>query len=451
MTGHQFGQTVGVLIGNGQGAFAAPKTFVTGAGPSSVVLADFDDDGNLDIATTNVYAQNVSVILGRGDGTFSPAVTTDQDHTPRALATGDFNSDGWIDVASVRSIGTVATYENDQSWPVADAPLVRISDASVTETNTGSKTATFTIRLSAPATVATTVHYATKDDTATAGGDYTDTSGEVTFTPGQNSKTITVPVLGDRLAETSESFAVRLATGDAFIADGEGTATIFDNEPSAFINNPTIREGNAGTRAVRFRVSLSFAYDETVTIPFATEDDSAIAGGDYTTTSGAVTFLRGQTSRYVVIPIVGDRLPEWTETFHVNLSATTNAKIAEGEGTCTVRDNEPRMTINSVQKLEGDVGVRKFVFTVRLSSAYDKPVTVNYTTQDETAIAGSDYQGKSGVLKFAAGQTIKTITILVYGSGMPESYEYFSVRLSDPSDNMAIDEPTGWGTIMDDD
>ena len=77
-----------------------------------------------------------------------------------------------------------------------------------------------------------TVHYATADGTATAGSDYTAASGDVTFAPGETSKTITVAVLGDRLAEPTETFVVNLSgPTNAIIADGQGVGTILDDEP----------------------------------------------------------------------------------------------------------------------------------------------------------------------------------------------------------------------------
>ena len=81
----------------------------------------------------------------------------------------------------------------------------------VTEGNTGTVNATFTLTLSPAYGQPMTVHYATANGTATAGSDYTAASGDVTFAAGQTSKTITVAVLGDRLAEPNETFVVNLS------------------------------------------------------------------------------------------------------------------------------------------------------------------------------------------------------------------------------------------------
>ena len=106
-----------------------------------------------------------------------------------------------------------------------DDPLVSISGGgTVVEGNTGTKSVTFTVTLSAASDAPVTVTYATADGTATlAGGDYRAASGTLTFAPGQTSKTITVLVNGDRLAEADEYFYVNLTGAtSAGIANGSG-------------------------------------------------------------------------------------------------------------------------------------------------------------------------------------------------------------------------------------
>jgi uncharacterized repeat protein (TIGR01451 family) len=78
--------------------FADPVQYPVGT-PSGVVLADFDGDGNLDLAVTNGGAGNVSIFLGNGDGTFQAATSFDAGVSPAALSKGDFNNDGKPDLA----------------------------------------------------------------------------------------------------------------------------------------------------------------------------------------------------------------------------------------------------------------------------------------------------------------------------------------------------------------
>src|SRR5205823_9517890 len=117
------------------------------------------------------------------------------------------------------------------------------------------------------------------------------------------------------------------------------------------------KEGNSGTTPFVFTVSLWVAYNVPVTISYATTaNGTATAGSDYQATSGTLTIPAGQTTGTITVLVNGDRLPEPNETFVVNLSAPTNATIADGQGIGTIRDDEPRISINDVTATEGNTG-----------------------------------------------------------------------------------------------
>jgi hypothetical protein len=92
--------TVTVLLGNGDGTFTAAPSPVTGARPAAVAVGDFNRDGNPDLAVANFQDGTVTVLLGNGDGTFTAAPVSPATGThPTALAVGDFNGDGKLDLA----------------------------------------------------------------------------------------------------------------------------------------------------------------------------------------------------------------------------------------------------------------------------------------------------------------------------------------------------------------
>ncbi|HEY4575795.1 MAG TPA: Calx-beta domain-containing protein, partial [Thermoanaerobaculia bacterium] len=113
----------------------------------------------------------------------------------------------------------------------------------------------------------------------------------------------------------------------------------------------------------------------------------------------------------------------------------------------------PVLVIGDVAIPEGASGTRNAVFNVTLSCAVDGDVAVGYATADGTATAGSDYQAVSGSLTFPAGTTQRTIAVPVIGDPVTELNETFTVNLSgaQPADGVAVADPQGLGTILDDD
>jgi hypothetical protein len=97
------GQGVSVLLGKGDGSFGAAQHLAAGSGPHSVALGDFTGDGILDIAVANADSDTVSVLLGNGDGSFQPAVKYTVRGGPYSVAVGDFNGDGVLDLAAANT------------------------------------------------------------------------------------------------------------------------------------------------------------------------------------------------------------------------------------------------------------------------------------------------------------------------------------------------------------
>jgi hypothetical protein len=267
-----------------------------------------------------------------------------------------------------------------------------------------------------------------------------------------------VAVLGDRLPEGTEYFVVNLSgAANAFVGDGQGVGTILDNEPRVSVNDVSVAEGNTGSVNATVTVKLSVAYDQPVTVHYDLANGTATAGADYTAGSGDVTVAAGQTAQTFTVAVLGDRLPEATETVLVNLSGPSgNSELTDGQGVVSILDNEPRIAVTDVRKNEGNGNGKNsttaFTFTVSLSAGYDQAVTVSYATADGTAkVADNDYTAASGTLTFAPGETTKTVTVYVKGDKKREADEWFAVNLSGASVNALVSDPLGIGTILNDD
>ncbi|MEK0189674.1 Calx-beta domain-containing protein, partial [Microcoleus anatoxicus] len=127
---------------------------------------------------------------------------------------------------------------------------ISINNVTVTEGNSGTTNAVFTVSLNNPSPQTVTVNYATADGTATtADSDYTAATGSVSFAAGETTKTIAVAVNGDAKLETDETFNVNLSNpvnGTIAKVTGIGTITNDDVQSSSSsisINNVTVTEG----------------------------------------------------------------------------------------------------------------------------------------------------------------------------------------------------------------
>jgi hypothetical protein len=172
---------------------------------------------------------------------------------------------------------------------------------------------------------------------------------------------------------------------------------------------------------------------------------------DYVTASGSRTIAAGATSVTIAITVNGDVVDEANETFTVGLSNPANATIADATGTGTITDDDalPTLSIDDVSLTEGDAGTTTATFTVSLSAASGKTVTVGWATADQDATQPVDYTAGSGTVTFLPGATSETITVSVNGDTVAELDETFRIALATPVDATLADA-TGMGTIVDD-
>lgn len=360
-----------------------------------------------------------------------------------------------------------------------DTTTISINDVTVAEGNSGSTLATFTVRLSTPSATPVTVNFATANGTATAGSDYVARTGTLTFAPGITSQAVNISITGDTLAEPDETFLVNLSaptgatlvpiindvldernetinlslstpTGAVLGVPSTAVLTILDNDatPTLSINDVTITEGDFGSQNAIFTLTLSSVSGQQVQVNFNTLNNTAVAPGDYFSRSGILIFPPGVRTCSLVIPVKGDTLNEANETFSVRLSAPVATLIPDNTGIGTIIDNDlpPSLSINDVRVLESNSGSTMAIFTVRLSTASGQQVTVNATTANSTAMAGSDYTATARTRTFAPGVLTQTFAMPVLADALNEPSETFFVNLSTPV-NATVARARGVGTI----
>jgi hypothetical protein len=239
-------------------------------------------------------------------------------------------------------------------------PQLAMSNLTVVAGYNATVTALATINLtSANSSQSVVVSYATADNgSATAGSDYTATSGSLSFAPGVSSQVIAIPILGDTSIELTETFLVNLSNPvGATLINNQATVTILP-APTISISDAGVTEGDTAVGpSATFVISLSAPSTQQITIHYATAFGTA-GTTDLFNSSGNVTFNPGVTAVNLGVLTKGDTLDEDDETFFVNLSASVNASIADAQGVGTLLDNDPlpNMSISDVSIAEGDSG-----------------------------------------------------------------------------------------------
>jgi hypothetical protein len=457
---------VSVVLNNGAGGFDAPVNYLTD-GARSIAAGDFNNDNQQDLVVisggfgVNSNLFSVTVLTNKGTGgQFNAPMVFGVAQDLSSLAAGDFNGDTEDDLIASQFNQTVAVLLNNFSTSV---PCLSVNDATVTENDSGTVDAVFTVTLSSASAQTVRVNYFASPHfsgsinftTATAGVDYEDVPGTITFAPGETSKTFSIPVKGDVIDELDQLFSVSLTPVNAVISDGRGFGTIVDNDapPTISITDVAANENNPNQVSVAFTVTLSGPSEKTVTVDYATQAGTATAGTDYFTTSASIEFQPGTVSRTIFVQIIPDNIFEPNETYFVNLSNPTNATIADGQGQGTINNDDPQPTIgiNSAFLTEGAQGTSSNVqVQVTLSNPSSQTITVAYATANQTATAGSDYVAASGTVTFNPGETTKNIPIQINGDDVDEISETFVVSLTNPT-NATIGTAQNTVTIGDDD
>lgn len=258
------------------------------------------------------------------------------------------------------------------------------------------------------------------------------------------------------LAQTAgtATVAVQFRNNAGMISDSFTDSITVQATPVVLnVADVSVVEGNAGTTIANVTISLTAPSTERVTGRLATSNGTAIAGSDYASRNGDVSFAPGQTERVIAITVNGDVAVEPDENFFVTMSNVVNATLGDGQGVVTIVNDDavlPTLSINDTSVAEGNSGTRNAVFTVTLSAAATSPVSVSFATANGTATAGSDYLATSGSVTIPTGARTAVINVPVNGDTLVEPNETLFVNLS-ASSGATLADAQGLATISNDD
>jgi serine protease len=240
---------------------------------------------------------------------------------------------------------------------------------------------------------------------------------------------------------------------DAFFPfDGVTLTAAYGNPmPELTISDASIVEGDDSEVWMTFTVTLAKPTNLPVGFDYSFTDGTATtADFDYLPYDAHGSINPGELSMTFVTAILSDRRIEPNETLYATLSNVTNATVVDGQGVGTIIDDDTiTLSIADASVSEGNSGTKQMAFPVSISKATDHYVTVNLTTQDLTATAGSDYVSRSEYIEIPPGQVGTTFDVTINGDVQVEGNEQFRLQGSNVSGAVFGDDQA-IGTILND-
>lgn len=262
---------------------------------------------------------------------------------------------------------------------------------------------------------------------------------------------MTVPVTGFGIFQGSKYFYLNVSGPiKAALGDSQGQGTILNNNHLAYISpdDVTVAEPGSGTAIVNAPIRVSSLSSFPVTVAYSTSNNNAVAGTDYTATSGTVTIPANTASVTVPVTVNASGLTS-TKSFLLNVgSPSAGATILRSQSIISITAGAyNQLSVADTGVVDPATGTTTETFTVSLSPASGPTVTVNYATSNNSATAGLQYNAAAGTLTFTAGQTSKTVTVTV--NAVPTGFadtNYF-LNLSSATGGAVIDRNFAYDII----
>lgn len=381
------------------------------------------DDVTFDFATSSGTAvsgvdfhpvtQAVTIPAGQLSATVAVPVigdTLDENTETFTAAIGNATNAG---IARAQAVGTI--YDDD------GPPGMTINDVSVTEGNSGTASATFTITLSAVSGRTVTANYATTAGTATAGVDYQATSGTLTFNPGQTIKTVNVLVNGDTAVEPDETFHLVLSNvQNAALAAGGGLGTILNDDHAAPTDIALSNAGVPENQPVGTVVGVLSGSDpdagQSATLTFSLVGgygDNALFSIDPATNhlKTAVVFNYETRSSYGIKVRAGDTDGlTYDEAFTISVTDVNEQPVIGNQAFGPISDSIPNGTIvGTVAASDPDIG-QSLTYSITAGNV-GNAFAINPTTGQITVASSS-------ALNFEVRPSF-ALTVLVTDNGTP--------------------------------
>ena len=282
---------------------------------------------------TMTYRGTLAAINAALDGlTYTPQVLAAgfSDRDTLNVTTNDLGNAGGAAQTDTDSV-TIAV-GNQNVLSIDNAPPLREGDSGQ------AKAATFTVTLSQAVAGEVRVSYQTQSGTATEGSDFVRTTGELIFAPGDISKTIAVPVIGDTLVETDEQFTVRLSNPQNASLNPQtfvGTGSIIEDDVAllTLVITPTTFSEAAGANAATGTVSRNTDNTAALTVSLQSGVPSKV------TVPASVVIPAGQNSASFTLNAIDDKVID--SDVNVTITARSNGFASTPVNITVTNDDLP--------------------------------------------------------------------------------------------------------------
>ncbi|MEM7028701.1 MAG: FG-GAP-like repeat-containing protein [Chloroflexota bacterium] len=381
LTGTQNAQPTSIIYRNDNGSLVDIQAGLIGVSAGSVDWGDYDGDGDLDALISGANADETLLYRNEGNDTFTLAAEEEFPALSQsAVAWVDYDGDGDLDALLTGLSG---------STPIAQiwrnpSPVVafNIDTATVNET-AGSISIDVVLDQIVEETV--TVDYATQDDTATAGSDYTFMAGTVSISAGNTTGTITIDILDDVLNDGDETFTISLSNASGAILGLPKTATITiedDERPiGVLLSTSTFSVTEAGVTDSYTMALVSEPTDD-VTITISPDGETTV-----NPTSVTFTPANWNVPQTVTIIAVDDNRVEGDHTSTISHSASSNDNNYDGVTvdsiTTAIEDNDTANMLLTPTNLGVTEGGAVDNYTLVLTSEPSDAVTITVSTDSQ--------------------------------------------------------------------
>ncbi|HRV93341.1 MAG TPA: Calx-beta domain-containing protein, partial [Anaerolineae bacterium] len=319
-------------------------------------------------------------------------------------------------------------------------PSIEFADASYS-VNEPAGTATITVTLSNVSGATTEATVTLSGNTATAGVDYVDTSGPLSFKPGDTEITFNISITDDAEFEGDETLTMTLSDpiSATLGATNPVQLTIIDDEFLPTVDFSAVNyavDENVGSNQAVITVTLSDTFTEPVSIDYESIDNTATAGSDYTAIADTLTFPVNTTLLTITVPISDDANLEGVESLTLLLTNPVSGTLigaTNNPAALSILDDEAPTADFSSPTYSVDEGVGTATITVTLSETSTEDVGLDYLVGGGTATPGSDFDTTGDTLTFTTNITEQTFTVAITDDLFFESDETIVLTLLNPN------------------